>query len=357
MTTDAIASVRGFFLLSAASVLFANALPPARDRFVTYGVRRSPSEPKDSDKDKNREPRSSLLSSFLDYLATLTVPHSYFTHFYVVSVASSLLWLHQLLTRGPLFRLVADHVPVDDMASSMTLDQVVLGWTLLFAHGARRLYESVVFKKKGGTRSRMWIGHWLVGIAFYLVLGIAVWIEGTPTLLAHPAPTASSFLSNVARLRLPRFTPRSVVLLPLFALASGVQHDTHHYLASLPPTGASQPGRRDKSPAATLPEHPNFGFALCPHYTAEIVVYVALAGLLAPSSSGIGAAGGAADRGGGWRLGSLGGAGLVNVSLMAALAFVAVNLGVTAEGTRRWYVERLGEEKMRGRKRLVPGVW
>lgn len=63
--------------------------------------------------------------------------------------------------------------------------------------------------------------------------------------------------------------------------------------------------------------HWGFGRVACPHYTCEAVLYLALALLFASSRGGNGTAG-----------------------LLAV--WVAVNLGVTAEKTRRWYRQRWG---------------
>lgn len=59
----------------------------------------------------------------------------------------------------------------------MSVHQVMICWTLMAAQGARRVYECFVFSKP--SSSKMWFVHWLLGIAFYLATGIAIWIEGT----------------------------------------------------------------------------------------------------------------------------------------------------------------------------------
>lgn len=49
--------------------------------------------------------------------------------------------------------------------------------------GSRRLYECVYISKPG--TSKMWIGHYLLGIGYYVVMSVAVWVEGTGL---HPPP-------------------------------------------------------------------------------------------------------------------------------------------------------------------------
>lgn len=59
----------------------------------------------------------------------------------------------------------------------MSVSQVMVCWALMMVQGVRRLRECLVFSKP--SSSRMWFVHWLLGIAFYLATGIAIWIEGT----------------------------------------------------------------------------------------------------------------------------------------------------------------------------------
>ena len=112
---------------------------------------------------------------------------------------------------------------------------------------------------------------------------------------------------------------RTMIFLPVFLVASGVQNDCHRYLASLS--------------KYTLPEHPIFMDITCPHYTAECLIYLSLAFLGAPQGA------------------------IINKTIFTALLFCATNLGATADSTKRWYVEKFGAEKVSGRWRMVPGVW
>lgn len=47
----------------------------------------------------------------------------------------------------------------------------------------------------------------------------------------------------------------------------------------------------------------------------------------------------------------------MNWTLVCGMVFVGVNLGVTAEGTREWYLRRFGVEGVRGRWRMVPFIF
>lgn len=48
---------------------------------------------------------------------------------------------------------------------------------------------------------------------------------------------------------------------------------------------------------------------------------------------------------------------MYNRTLICAVLFVAVNLGVTAKGTKKWYGEKFGVEKVQGKWRMIPGVF
>ena len=58
----------------------------------------------------------------------------------------------------------------------MSVDQIALTWSLMSLQGVRRLLESTMFAKP--STSKMWFVHWLLGIAFYLAVGVSSWIEG-----------------------------------------------------------------------------------------------------------------------------------------------------------------------------------
>jgi 3-oxo-5-alpha-steroid 4-dehydrogenase 3 len=105
----------------------------------------------------------------------------------------------------------------------------------------------------------------------------------------------------------------------IFILASGVQHDCHAYLASLK--------------KYSVPEHPVFSRLVCPHYFVECLIYLAISIVAAPAGA------------------------ILNWTIVCALIFVAVNLGVTADGTREWYVQKFGPDSMSGKWRMIPFVF
>lgn len=101
---------------------------------------------------------------------------------------------------------------------------------------------------------------------------------------------------------------RTFMCIPIFLLASGMQHDCHAHLASLK--------------HYTLPEHPMFQMVVSPHYFAECIIYLSLTLVAAPKGQ------------------------LFNRTLLCALVFVTVNLSVTADMSLKWYVEKFGKDKV-----------
>lgn len=121
---------------------------------------------------------------------------------------------------------------------------------------------------------------------------------------------------------------RTIIGLLIFILASGMQHDCHAYLASL-----KKPAKGKNESGYKRPDHPAFNLSLTPHYFAECLIYTSLSILAAPQ--------------GDW----------LNWTFVSALIFVAVNLGVTADGTRRWYREKFGTDAVAGRARMIPSIY
>lgn len=161
-----------FFGLGTAVDIGGTAFPSFRKNIMNYGSRGTNSSPEPP---QDQQPISeNTLRVLFDYVASFKVPHTWFTHYYVLSVASSIFWAAQIMSHGNLIQFLAYYSW--DRDTSMTVNQVVLAWTLMTVHGLRRLYESLTFTKP--SQSTMWIGLWLLGMAYYVFMGISVWVEG-----------------------------------------------------------------------------------------------------------------------------------------------------------------------------------
>lgn len=124
---------------------------------------------------RNGYPTQALAEKTVDVISAIQVPHSWFIHFYLVSVTSSVFWGIQILTQGSLLKALGGTVETSSVRSTMSVDQVMLVWTLMGIQGIRRLLESFTSTK---STSKMFFAHWVLGIVFYLAMGVATWIEG-----------------------------------------------------------------------------------------------------------------------------------------------------------------------------------
>ncbi|KAE9379211.1 3-oxo-5-alpha-steroid 4-dehydrogenase-like protein [Stipitochalara longipes BDJ] len=274
-------------------------IPSFREYIMNYGSRSITSTESGSS-------RQSTLARLLKYVGSFQVPHTWFAHYYVLSVASSVFWAIQIFTQGAAFEFLASF---SKSKPATTANQAFMAWLLMAIQGTRRLYECIAFVKP--TQSKMWAGMWIIGMAFYVCMGISVWIESTASLqltesrgilLQFSAPTAKTSLAIL-----------------MFLVASGVQHDCHKYLASLQ--------------KYTLPNYFWFRWVVCPHYTSECLIYLAIAIASAPHGQ------------------------TFNRTVLAGLGFVASNLAVTADSTRKWYSKKFGIKKVVGRWRMIPYVY
>jgi 3-oxo-5-alpha-steroid 4-dehydrogenase 3 / polyprenol reductase len=168
LTIDPAQICGGFFILSTAIALGTIVSPSIR-KLAAYGPRAIPA----SETAPSTEAKSNK-SNALDTFAELQVPHTWFAHFYMVSVASSAFWAYQIATTGTVFRFLASQY--GSTQGSMTVDQIAVTWALMAFQGSRRLYESITLLKP--STAKMPVASYLLGIAFYLAMGIAVWAEG-----------------------------------------------------------------------------------------------------------------------------------------------------------------------------------
>ncbi|EFQ98041.1 hypothetical protein MGYG_01079 [Nannizzia gypsea CBS 118893] len=308
---DLVDVIRGGYVVLAASVMAVNSLKFLRDRFISYGARTLPAAKQSSSKPATVATASpwSSITGMLNCMATWGVPHSYFTHFYYCAVGVAFFWWYQLLARGWAFKLIASMVDHESRKNSMSFNQIFLCWSLFTIQACRRLYECLSFVKP--SQARMHVGHWLYGFAYYIVMGIAIWIEGTITLLSTNKPLGNAAMTAPSL--------RSLIFIPVFIFASGIQYDCHEYLASLV--------------KYTLPVHPAFVSIISPHYTAECMIYLSLSILAAPPGS------------------------IVNKTIFSAVILTAVQLGTSAAATKKWYGEKFGREKVKDRWTMLPLIW
>ncbi|KAH7402279.1 hypothetical protein DE146DRAFT_609906 [Phaeosphaeria sp. MPI-PUGE-AT-0046c] len=222
-----LAALRASYLAASLLILVIQLTPALRRRFLAYGSRATPHPSTGA-----AEPpvKQSAFHRLLDRAAAIQVPHNYFTHFYITSVACSLFWACWLR--------VWEATP-----------HMQLVWSLMLLQGVRRMFESFAYTST--STSSMWFAHWVLGLLFYLTINVAIWIEG---------------LDSPPRLW------ATAVLVPAILTAHVLQHSYHAYLYRL----------RTENKGYQLPLHPVFSNLLCPHYTCEVVIYLLLSFLAAP---------------------------------------------------------------------------
>lgn len=176
-------------------MLFVAVTPPLRNRFLAYGARESrdsSSVEKEKaaiakskqEKSTTNNASSNILSSALDAIADWKVPHDYFWTFYFMSVVLSAFWPPEALyLHGALYQRVVDNTRT--LTTTMSFEQVKITWIMLLVQGGRRMYECLTLSseelfgaEESRTSSKMWGGHWVLGLLFYIATSVAFWIEG-----------------------------------------------------------------------------------------------------------------------------------------------------------------------------------
>jgi 3-oxo-5-alpha-steroid 4-dehydrogenase 3 len=148
--------LRLYFLSTSLAVLTVHFLPPLHKAFIPYG--------------KTRHHTTSP-QSMLDRISGLTVPKAWFWHYYFLSVLLSIFW-----------GLISVHGLNGWTWLRIDSARECLVWGMLLVQGVRRLYESLFILR--ASKARMWIGHYLVGCAFYTAMNLAVIADpprSTPT--------------------------------------------------------------------------------------------------------------------------------------------------------------------------------
>ncbi|KAH6610720.1 hypothetical protein Trco_000740 [Trichoderma cornu-damae] len=296
-----------FFIFSASSVVMLQLLPDhMRRTLLDYGARRATPNQAPGQKAEVEAPKA----GFLDVLTSYgQLPHAWFIHFYIASVSWSIFWGWQFLSKGTVMRTVAEmqhRSAVATPSPEVELTGTLVAWLLMSSQGARRLFECLFVMRRGS--SPMWVVHWALGLAYYTALGVSVWIQGSGAILQSwesPRPI--------------RFTPQIIIGAAVFGFAGAQQSNCHRHLASLK--------------KYTLPNEGWFRYLLCPHYTFECLLYLSLAVVAAPTGC------------------------VFNRSVLCSLVFVLANLGTTAYGTKVWYANKFGADKLAGKRTMIPFVF
>ena len=308
-----------------------------------------------------------------------TVPHAWFSHFYVVGTAWNALVLMHALAHAEA-TLIRDDVISDassNQEAAYAAAACVLVGVLFQVHVTRRLVESVFVSsyRQGAT---MHVLGYAVGVVYYLAApltlaspaaaaaiaksgaaasgalgatplvtlgdgfvdlrGLQLWMASFWDATPFPSMEGSRWLRLLARVRRAlRATnvgaARSGVGAALFIAGNLHQNRYHRHLAALRGGGAKSTKRDEKAKRPTsgdygVPRGGWFDAVSCPHYAAEVVLYVGLAIASGPRVSG--------------------------ASTMVVA--VAANLALAARENHAWYLRRFPEYP-KNRCAMIPGIW
>ncbi|CAK8684532.1 unnamed protein product [Clavelina lepadiformis] len=203
----------------------------------------------------------SIFKYFIEYGKSQSIragfdfPKRYFTHYYVLATLwnGACCFTIVALCYGRLdnnwvansFMLHESDQPKGDQLS------VIMVIIMITLHSAKRLYECL-FVSVFSSNARINAIHYIWGFTYYLLLA--------PTLISECLPLNKLPFGSIQL--------RHVIGIAGFIVASFIHHQSHLILANLRKTG------RVKQESHGLPQGGLFGFVSCPHYFAEVLIYV-----------------------------------------------------------------------------------
>ena len=196
----------------------------------------------------------------------ISVPKSYFTHFYIFSSVYIPLLLCLTIAEASGRRLpdsvkpTLDLLCTTDRTSNTSRTSALLALSLLSLQCFRRLYECVAVNQ--ASKSTMNITHYIVGFAHYFCTGTGIVCEAPGFASGLAAPTPSFLLL--------------VPLVCIFFWAWYQQLEAHRIFARLK---IANPTKH------SVPYGGLFSLVSCPHYTMEVVLYTVLLLILGISHS------------------------------------------------------------------------
>lgn len=246
---------------------------------------------------------TSLLHRFSYFVASFTVPKTFFTHFYLGFC---------LLLMGP---KTAIFTPFNDWlkaeigpGTSQNSDKYALIWLLLVFQGLRRLLECICITKSA-PNARINVLHYVAGFTFYPLV--------TYNCLVGQLQSANDQRGSNA-IFTQHLSPQSCWLTVAFVVFSVDQFCNHWHLSRLV--------------KYSVPKYGLFKLVSCAHYLDEICIYLVIVTISFANGTLT----------------------AVDVNFAAALVFVVVNLCLSSLESKDFYTKKFDDYKVRWA--VIPGV-
>ncbi|KAK6461122.1 roles in filamentous growth, cell polarity, and cellular elongation [Scheffersomyces coipomensis] len=238
--------------------------------------------------------KTTFLKSIVDQAVTLTVPKSWFTHYYVVFLV--------LCSSIQLFPTYVDVVHND----LVTFKNIKLIHYIMWIQSLRRVIESYTITKFT-SKSTMNFSHYFVGLAHYVLISINCFTN----LSLYKDYTSSIFQS---------LTLVDIVLLISFTLLSIDQFSSHYHLSTLK--------------KYSIPH--KFHWVSSQHYLDEILIYTVI--LIFSLKHGFNQVC--------W---------FNQLNFILAWIFVVINLSISSIDNYKWYKLKFGDE-FKLKWAIIPGI-
>ncbi|KAK9763351.1 hypothetical protein K7432_010050 [Basidiobolus ranarum] len=306
--------VRFGYVLITTSAICASIFPQLRHSILDYGKL-----------NEGKNVSRKYEGTWIDTLRSIQVPKRWFQHFYIFGfiwnlwlILEFISWLSFSKKWFLLNILPKLDTPVE-VEFSGSPERALYALLLTQVQLTRRSYE-VLFVEKPSTAT-MHLGHYLVGLCFYLAISLSVWLEAAGNL--------GVYSTSVPQLSWnPSFIEVMIMLLStmIFGYFSYRQYRCHVILSNLR-AGSSEvkPG----PPKYFLPRGDLFEYVTGGHYFGEIMIYFSL-----------------------WLL-----VGLSNITMGLGFFWVFINLSIIARETHGWYHSRFPDKYPKNRKIIIPYVY
>lgn len=251
-------------------------------------------------KKSNHQHSENVLAETVEQLESITVPKSWFSHYYLFYLASTLFLKWTLVNN----KAVVDFVyllmnPLRVILPNKFKNYLLINHLILF-QAIRRTGESF-FITRFGKSSRINFLHYLVGIGFYALVTFNNFLSLVP--YYHAQLNTNIDIRN-------HLHYKDYVLVGIFVGVSMWQFVSHQHLATLRKYSL-----------------PNFKYISSPHYTSEIAIYllmflISVKNVAKPEVK--------RDN--------------ITINYFIAFAFVFANLSISALETHKYYKERYGHQ-------------